>query len=106
MAHALPAEVRLYDHLLSQGEPSGKEEDGDFRDFLNPQSLRILSNCRVEASLGKATVGACFQFERQGYFCLDPDSSRERLVFNRTVSLRDTWAKLQSPREILRLDLS
>lgn len=94
MAHALPAEVRLYDHLLSQGEPSGKEEDGDFRDFLNPQSLRILSNCRVEASLGKATVGACFQFERQGYFCLDPDSSRERLVFNRTVSLRDTWAKI------------
>ncbi len=91
-AHALSAEVRLYDHLFTEPVPG---KSGDVLDDLNPESLTVLPDCRLEPSLAEATMGAPLQFERQGYFCLDPDSTPERPVFNRTVALRDTWAKIQ-----------
>jgi glutaminyl-tRNA synthetase len=91
-AHALPAEVRLYDHLFTRPDPGA---EGDFLQDLNPRSLEVLSGCRVEPALAEAVVGEALQFERRGYFCLDPDASAGRLVFNRTVGLRDTWAKIQ-----------
>lgn len=89
-AHAKPAELRLYDRLFNIPNP---ESLPDFRDALNPHSLEILPDGKVEASLAEARPGSRYQFERTGYFCLDPDSSQDRLVFNRTVTLRDTWAK-------------
>jgi glutaminyl-tRNA synthetase len=89
--HALEAEVRLCDRLFSAENPSGE----DWRSHLNPNSLDILTTCRVEPSLARATPGIRFQFERLGYFCVDPDSTPDRLVFNRTVPLRDTWAKIE-----------
>lgn len=92
-AHAVPAEVRLYEQLFLTEDP---EEGGDFVANLNPNSLRVITNCLVEPSLKEASVGDRFQFLRHGYFCVDPDSTQEKLVFNRTVSLRDTWAKMQS----------
>ena len=92
-AHSLPAEVRLYDHLFKRAEPGA---DGDFLADLDPHALEILSDCRLEPSLAAAVTGEAVQFERQGYFCRDPDATLERLVFNRTVALRDTWAKLQT----------
>jgi glutaminyl-tRNA synthetase len=92
-AHALPAEVRLYDHLFSRAEPG---KDGDFLADLNPRSLEVLTDCRVEPDLAAAAPGVAVQFERQGYFCRDPDSTPERPVFNRTVALRDTWARIQT----------
>jgi glutaminyl-tRNA synthetase len=91
-AHAVPAEVRLYDHLFTKAEPGA---DGDFLADLNPGSLEVLTGCRLEPSLAAAS-GAALQFERQGYFCRDPDSTPERPVFNRTVALRDAWARLQT----------
>jgi glutaminyl-tRNA synthetase len=96
-AHALEAEVRLYDHLFASADPSGDDEEGvDFPAHLNPQSLEILQSARVEPSLAGAAPGGRYQFERLGYFCVDAvDSSTEALVFNRTVTLRDTWAKIQ-----------
>jgi len=94
-AHALEAEVRLYDRLFSAENPLDVEEGEDFKDSLNPNSLEILTSCRVEPSLAGAAPGSIYQFERQGYFCVDPDSSAGKLVFNRTVSLRDTWAKVE-----------
>ena len=94
-AHAVQAEVRLYDRLFSVPDP-GSEGDGvNFKSSLNPVSVEILTSCRVEPSLAGATPGSRFQFERQGYFCVDPDSSPEMPVFNRTVPLRDTWAKIE-----------
>ncbi|MEE8558611.1 MAG: glutamine--tRNA ligase/YqeY domain fusion protein [Myxococcota bacterium] len=93
-AHALQAEVRLYGHLFRDERPR-IGEDEDVAAFLNPDSLEVLSSCPVEPSLGGAEPGSRFQFERQGYFCVDPDSSENRLVFNRTVSLRDTWARME-----------
>ena len=92
-AHALPAEVRLYDRLLSKPDPS-EDKEVDFRSLLNPDSLQILKSCKVEPSLSGAALGSFYQFERLGYFCVDPDSSGDMLVFNRTVPLRDTWAKI------------
>jgi glutaminyl-tRNA synthetase len=92
--HALEAEVRLYDHLLIT-DPAGETEDGDFRSYLNPHSLEVLTSCRAEPGLAGAAPGSRYQFERQGYFTVDPDSSADRLVFNRTVSLRDTWARIE-----------
>jgi glutaminyl-tRNA synthetase len=92
-AHALPAEVRLYDHLFTRPEPG---RDGDFLADLNPHSLEVLTDARVEPSLAAAVAGEAVQFERQGYFCRDPDSTPERPVFNRTVALRDTWARMQT----------
>ncbi len=92
--YSLPAEVRLYDRLFNIADPSSVEEE-DFMKYLNPNSLETLPCCRVEPSLTEATPGNKYQFERVGYFCVDlKDSSPERLVFNRTVTLRDSWAKL------------
>jgi glutaminyl-tRNA synthetase len=94
-AHALEAEVRLYDHLFTKQNPNEVQEGQDFTANLNPDSLQVLNDCRVEPSLAGAAPGSRYQFERQGYFCVDAeDSTAERLVFNRTVTLRDTWAKL------------
>ncbi len=90
--HSLEAEVRLYDHLFTKENPA---EDEDFRIHLNQNSLEILKSCRVEPSLAKAKPGDRYQFLRRGYFCVDPDSTEDKLVFNRTVGLRDTWAKIQ-----------
>jgi glutaminyl-tRNA synthetase len=92
--HAIDAEVRLYDHLFRVPKP---DEAEDWQTVLNPDSLEVLAACKLEPALLGATAGARFQFERQGYFCVDArDASSTRLVFNRTVGLRDTWAKLQS----------
>jgi glutaminyl-tRNA synthetase len=93
--HSLEAEVRLYDRLFSVENPLDVEEGEDFTASLNPNSLEILTACRVEPSLAGAAPGSRYQFERQGYFCVDPDSTDGKLVFNRTVSLRDTWAKIE-----------
>ena len=93
--HALEAEVRLYDHLFIKEDPTDAEDRADFKAYLNPNSLEILSSCRVEPSLAGATTGSRYQFERQGYFCIDPDSSAGKIVFNQTVSLRDTWSKIE-----------
>jgi len=91
--HALDAEVRLYDRLFSDEDPSG-HKDVDSREFLNPDSLTILSGCKVEPSLAEAKPLDKFQFQRVGYFCVDYDSRPGRLVFNRTVGLKDTWARM------------
>jgi glutaminyl-tRNA synthetase len=93
-AHALEAEVRLYDRLFVVPNPAD-EPDGDFRQLLNPNSLETLTSCRVEPSLAGAAPGSRYQFERLGYFCVDRDSSNEKLVFNRTVPLRDSWSKIE-----------
>jgi glutaminyl-tRNA synthetase len=92
-ADSLPAEVRLGDHLFTRPDPGAA---GDFLDDLNADSLAVLQDCRLEPGLSDAAVGEPVQFERQGYFCLDPDSTPEAPVFNRTVALRDSWAKIQA----------
>ena len=94
-ADCLPAEVRLYDHLFTKENPDETEEGKDFTSNLNPNSLEVLTDCPVEPSLKSAPPGSRYQFERLGYFCVDTDSSDDLLVFNRTVSLRDPWAKIQ-----------
>ena len=94
-AHAIPVEVRLYDRLFSVDDPERAPAGKTFLDNLNPHSLEVLRDCRAEPSLATASSGARFQFERIGYFCVDSDSRPGALVFNRTVSLRDTWAKLE-----------
>ena len=94
-AQAVSAEVRLYDHLFVKENPNESEEGKDFSHYINPNSLEILKNCQLEPSLSKAEPGSRYQFERLGYFCVDAkDSEQDRLVFNRTVTLRDTWAKI------------
>jgi glutaminyl-tRNA synthetase len=93
--HALDAEVRLYDVLFSKENPEDVGEGRDFRDNLNPNSLEVLDGVRVEPSLGDAEAGSRYQFLRQGYFCADPDSRKDRPVFNRAVTLRDSWAKIE-----------
>jgi len=93
--HAIEAEVRLYEHLFTKEDPDDVEEGQDFIAKLNPNSLEVLRSCRVEPSLAGAAAGSRCQFERRGYFCVDPDSAGEKLVFNRTAALRDTWAKIQ-----------
>jgi len=94
-AHALEATVRLYDRLFLEANPLAAGEGRDFKSCLNPKSVETLSSCRVEPSLAGAAPGTRCQFERQGYFCVDPDSSDGALVFNRTVALRDSWAKIE-----------
>ncbi|MHC1742529.1 MAG: glutamine--tRNA ligase/YqeY domain fusion protein [Syntrophobacteraceae bacterium] len=94
-AHALSAEVRLYDRLFTRENPGDTEEGESFKDFLNPASLDVLPSCQVEPSLADAAPGYRCQFERLGYFCVDPDSQEGKLVFNRIVTLRDSWAKIQ-----------
>ncbi len=91
--HALKAEVRLYDTLFTRAEPGA--ESGDFRTDINPNSLEVLGNSYVEPGLSGASAGSRYQFERMGYFCVDPDSTKDKLVFNRTVTLKDTWAKIE-----------
>ena len=93
--HSLPAEVRLYDHLFTKENPDDVPEGQDFKSNLNPNSLEVLTNCRLEPSLAGAAPLNRYQFERLGYFCVDPDSSYDKLIFNRTVTLRDPWAKIQ-----------
>ncbi len=95
-AHAVKAEARLYDHLFTKEDPDAVDEQGrDWKANLNPESLEVVAPCYVEASLKNAQPGHRVQFERLGYFCVDPDSTPDRLVFNRTVTLKDTWAKLE-----------
>lgn len=95
--HALDAEARLYDRLFTVPNPLGEDEEGDFLKYLNPNSLTILTNCKVEPSLGEAKPGDRFQLEREGYFCLDSkDSQPGHIVLNRTVTLKDTWAKIEA----------
>ncbi len=99
-AHAVPAELRLYDRLFTVEEPDSDKER-HFMDFLNPDSLKVLNDCRLEPSLAQAQAEDRFQFERQGYFCLDSDSTTDekgKLVFNRIVSLRDSWEKINPQR--------
>jgi glutaminyl-tRNA synthetase len=92
---AIPAEVRLYDTLFIKENPDDVPEGKDFTANLNPKSLEVLSNCLVEPSLKDVKPLNRYQFERLGYFCVDQDSSAGKLVFNRTVTLRDEWAKIQ-----------
>ncbi len=94
-AHAISAEVRLYDKLFTKQDPNDYPESGSVLDNLNPNSLEILTGAKLEPSLATATVGAPYQFERVGYFCLDPDSTSEKRIFNRTLPLKDSWAKIE-----------
>jgi glutaminyl-tRNA synthetase len=94
-AHAVPVEVRLYDRLFTVEDPDRAAEGESFLDYLNPGSLEILRGCQAEPAAAAAADGARFQFERLGYFCVDPDSRPGAPVFNRTVSLRDTWARIE-----------
>ncbi|MCU0461846.1 MAG: glutamine--tRNA ligase/YqeY domain fusion protein [Bacteroidales bacterium] len=94
--HAVNAEVRLYDRLFDHEDPAGQKDD-DYRKFLNHGSLKIVSGCKLEPSLKSAKPPDKFQFQRLGYFCVDYDSTPEHLVFNRTVSLKDTWARMKNP---------
>jgi glutaminyl-tRNA synthetase len=94
-AHAISAEIRLYDKLFLKPDPYDLEEGQDVLDNLNPNSLEIVNDAKLEPSLGSAKSGDRFQFERVGYFCVDPDSTAEKLVFNRTLPLKDTWAKIE-----------
>jgi glutaminyl-tRNA synthetase len=93
VAHAETAEVRLYDRLFKVENPSS--EEGDFKDYINPDSLHIIEKAYIEPSLKNATMEDRFQFIRKGYFCLDKDSNKDKLVFNRTVTLKDTWTKMK-----------
>jgi len=96
--HALDAEIRQYDRLFTVENPAG-QKDADFKDLLNPNSLEVLTSCKVEPTLQKQKPLDRFQFERQGYFCIDPDTTGENLIINRTVGLRDTWAKIQKQQQ-------
>lgn len=93
--HAVDAEVRLYDTLFTEREPENSADGTDWVKYINPDSLEVLDDCKVEPSLLDGAPGNRYQFLRIGYFCIDPDTSTEKLVFNRTVALRDSWAKIQ-----------
>ncbi|HHH42958.1 MAG TPA: glutamine--tRNA ligase/YqeY domain fusion protein [Gammaproteobacteria bacterium] len=93
--HSIVAEVRLYDRLFSHPNPDSAKEGGEFTDYLNPESLLTLTRCRLEPSLADARSGEQIQFEREGYFCVDPDHRHDRPIFNRTVTLRDSWARIE-----------
>ena len=97
--HAAPAEVRMYDHLFTKPDPSDVPEGQDFTVNLNPNSLQVLTGCLVEPGLAGQAPGSRYQFLRQGYYCLDPDSTPEKLVFNQSVTLRDSWAKIEKANE-------
>jgi glutaminyl-tRNA synthetase len=94
-AHAVDAEVRIYDKLFTKEDPNQVEEGQEFTANLNPNSLEVIAQAKLEPSLGNAPVEGRYQFERLGYFCVDPDSKPGHLVFNRTVALKDTWAKVE-----------
>jgi len=93
--HAIDAEVRLYDRLFTKPDPLDVPEGHDWKENINPNSLIVLTNCKLEPSLANAQVGERFQFERKGYFCVDPDSTEKKLVFNRTVTLKGEWDKVK-----------
>ena len=97
--HAVNAEVRMYDHLFSAVDPDDVPEGGDFKDNLNPESLVVIKSAKLEQGLGAAKAGDRFQFLRQGYFTVDPDSTPEAPVFNRIVALRDTWSRMDQARK-------
>jgi glutaminyl-tRNA synthetase len=97
--HAVDAEVRIYDHLFSTVDPDDVPEGGNFIDNLNPESLVVMKSAKLEQGLDKAKPGDRFQFLRQGYFVVDPESTPEALVFNRTVALRDTWSRMDEARK-------
>jgi len=94
-AHAIPAEIRVYDKLFSRPVPGDAPEGGSFLDNLSPNSLEVIADAKLEPSLASAKLEDRYQFERVGYFCLDPDSTPEKLVFNRTLALKDSWAKIE-----------
>ena len=94
--HAVNTEIRLYDRLFAAPHPGRNDPEGNFRNDLNPESIEIIAECKAEPELSAAVKEDVFQFERIGYFCVDTkDSHPDALVFNRTVTLRDTWAKLE-----------
>jgi glutaminyl-tRNA synthetase len=94
-SNAIDVEVRLYDRLFTKADMNDLEEGTEFLDYVNPSSLQVIQEAKAEASLSLAAIGSRFQFEREGYFSVDPDSSPDKLVFNRIVPLRDTWAKIE-----------
>jgi glutaminyl-tRNA synthetase len=94
VSHAKTAEVRIYDRLFKVENPAA--EEGDFKDYINPHSLEIIPNAYIESSLTNATLDDRFQFIRKGYFCLDKDTTKDKLIFNRTVTLKDTWSKVKA----------
>ena len=98
-AHCVEAEVRLYDRLFTKANPADDKDGHDFKEFINPASLEILRSCRLEPSVAGALPGSIYQFERTGYFCVDRESSADAVVFNRTVTLRDSWAKIESAQQ-------
>jgi glutaminyl-tRNA synthetase len=93
--HAVPIEVRLYDHLFMKPDPNDVEKGQDYKSNLNPKSLEVIQDAKAEPHITQSKTGDTFQFERLGYFCMDPDSTDTNLVFNRTVTLKDTWAKIE-----------
>jgi glutaminyl-tRNA synthetase len=93
--HAVDADVRIYENLFTKENPDQTEEGQDFTANLNPNSLEVLSHCKLEPSLANPVAGSRYQFERLGYFCVDPDSTAGKPVFNRTVALKDAWAKIE-----------
>jgi glutaminyl-tRNA synthetase len=95
VTHALEAEIRLYDKLFTKADPYDVGEGEDVLSNLNPNSLEVLTGAKLEPSLAEAKPGDRFQFERVGYFCVDRDSAAGKLVFNRTLSLKDSWAKIE-----------
>ncbi len=101
-AHALDAEVRLYDYLFTTPDPAEVLKAGSFEEYINPHSLEVLTGCKVEPSLAGAEPGSRYQFLRLGYFCVDPDTKPGHLVFNRTIGLRDTWAKIEKAQKAKR----
>ena len=98
-AHAVDAEVRLYDHLFTKPDPDEAPAGQDYRANLNPKSLEVLRGCKLEPSLAGSAAGKRFQFERLGYFCVDKDAAPGNLVFNRAVTLRDSWAKIEKSQQ-------
>ena len=93
--HAIDAEVRLYDHLFTAEDPTiPPPGSDDWHDNINTESLTVVESAKLEPALAEASIGQPVQFERLGYFCVDPDTTAERLVFNRTIGLRDSWAKI------------
>jgi glutaminyl-tRNA synthetase len=96
--NAIDAEVRLYDRLFTIEDPAG-QKNKDFKDFINPNSIEILKNCKIDPAIKNLNVLDSFQFERLGYFCVDSESTKEKLVLNRTVTLRDIWKKIQQKQQ-------
>jgi glutaminyl-tRNA synthetase len=93
--HAVDAEVRLFDRLFVAEDPNKTEAGKDYMSNLNPSSLEVLSGCKIEPSLRDAPIGGQYQFLRQGYFCVDLDSKKGKVVFNRAVGLKDSWSKIE-----------